>query len=207
MKNLIILDDFYENPDAIRNIALNSKYLKFKEDQNYPGYESIQPFYAEEHAKRFESLIDKPIYTDPDRYVYGKFRYSPSGAKSYSDVHIDSPHWSAMIYLSLDKDCKGGLGLYRHKETGIFEVPSSQQEFEELGYKGFFDFDAKIVRPDTFDPDAWELVELIPIKYNRLVLFKGSTYFHSITEKFGDNIENARLTHSFFFNEKIKVKN
>lgn len=202
LEDIIIVDDFYEDPDSIRNIALNAKYLKFNDDANYPGYESIQAFYAQDHANRFESLIKKEIYINPDRYVYGKFRYSTSGAKSYSDIHIDSPKWSAIIYLTLDKDCRGGLGIYKHKKTGILKVPDTEQEFKELGFKDFYDMDLRLVSPDTKNKDAWELVEFIPMKYNRLVLFRGSKYFHSITEKFGTSVENARLTHSFFFNEK-----
>lgn len=204
LDNVYIIDDFYENPDAIRSLALRTSYLKFDDTSNYPGFESETSFFAENHAEKFKKYIGKDIYINPEKYVYGKFRYSVEGALSYSDVHIDSPDWSAMVYLTLDKDCKGGLAIFKHKDTCMIEIPQSQEEFLKLGYKGFGDFDRKVVAPDTKNPDAWELVELIPMKYNRLVLFKGSQYFHSITHKFGKNVENGRLTHSFFFNEKSK---
>ncbi|GEM_PF-5235068 len=202
LDNIYIIDNFYENPEVIRNLALRTTYLKFNENSNYPGFESEVSFFAENHAEEFKKHIGKDIHINPDKYVYGKFRYSIKGALSRSDVHIDSPDWSAMIYLTLDKDCVGGLAIYQHKETGIIEVPQSEGAFLSMGFNGFGDFDRKIVAPDTKTPDAWELVELIPMKYNRLVLFKGSQYFHSITHKFGTNVMNARLTHSFFFNEK-----
>lgn len=202
LDNLYVVDNFYEDPNSIRNVALHVKYLKFGDNANYPGYESLQAFYTQDHAMKFEELMKRKIYINPDRYIYEKFRYSPDGSKSYSDMHIDSPDWAAMIYLTSDKDCKGGLGIYRHKNTGIFKVPQNREKFKELGYEDFYDMDRRLVVPETKNLAAWELIELIPMRYNRLVLFKGSMYFHSITEKFGTTVEDSRLTHSFFFNEK-----
>ncbi|MBM7581135.1 DUF6445 family protein [Jeotgalibacillus terrae] len=201
LKNIHIVDNFYDNPEVIRNLALKTDYHKFRADEHYPGYESVQSFYAKEHADRFKSIINKDIMVDKSM-VYGKFRYSVKEAESISDIHIDSAEWAAMIYLSLDEDSKGGLGIYKHKQTGLITVPQTTKEFEKIGYNGFYDLDERLVYPDTFNKEAWELIEFIPVKYNRLVLFKGSQYFHSITEKFGENVENARLNHSFFFNEK-----
>lgn len=202
LKDIYIIDDFYENPNVIRDFALKSKYLKFPDDSNYPGFESENSFFAEDHKTRFKNLINKEIVIKPNKWIYGKFRYNIESALSYSDIHIDSPDWAAMIYLTKDEDCIGGLGIYKHKNTGLIEVPSREEEFEKFGCENFRDFDLKYVSLDTKNPGAWELINMIPMKFNRLVLFKGSKYFHSITDKFGSNIDNARLTHSFFFNEE-----
>src|SRR5699024_5389719 len=120
-------------------------------------------------------------------------------------MNIDTPTWAAMIYLTLDKDCRGGLGIYQHKETGILHVPQTSEEFRSLGFENFEDMDRRLVYPDTKNNFAWKLIEFIPMKYNRLVLFKGSRYFHSITEKFGNEVNDSRLTHSFFFNEAPNI--
>ncbi|MEK5071796.1 DUF6445 family protein [Sporosarcina sp. FSL K6-1508] len=114
---------------------------------------------------------------------------------------MDKATWSAIVYLSLDEDSIGGLGIYGHKATGLSKVPDTTEELENLGFSNISDLDRKIVFPDTNAIGNWELLEHIPMKFNRLVLLKGSKYFHSVTEKFGKSISDGRLSHNFFFNE------
>ncbi|MGH0595749.1 DUF6445 family protein [Bacillus pretiosus] len=199
--DMFIIDDFYDDPYAIRNLALKTRYLEF-ENHNVPGFESEQSFYAENHVNTFKSLVQKEIVINPQKYVYGKFRYSLRESFSKSEMHIDSPDWAALVYLTQDVDCKGGLGIYKHKESGLSKIPKTGEEFNEIGFRDLQDLDNKITLPVTKDKEAWELLEFIPMKFNRMILFRGSRYFHSITEKFGDKIESARLSHNFFFNEK-----
>lgn len=201
LEDIFVIDDFYDEPNYIRDLAIHANYQKFPDDSNFPGYESIDSFYSEQHIEIFKSLSQKKsIEIDTSSFVFGKFRYSPINAKSRADIHVDTPIWAAMIYLSLDKDCRGGLGIYAHKETGIYKVPESKEGFHRLGYANFNDMDSKLIFPDSKKISSWEMIEFIPMKYNRLVLFKGSKYFHSITEKFGTDVYDSRLTHSFFFN-------
>ncbi|MCU7668526.1 hypothetical protein N7978_37260, partial [Bacillus thuringiensis] len=72
---------------------------------------------------------------------------------------------------------------------------------EKFGCDNIKDFDAKYVMPISKDLNKWDITYEIPIKYNRLVLFKGSKYFHAITDQFGNSIEDGRITQNFFFNE------
>lgn len=39
----------------------------------------------------------------------------------------------------------------------------------------------------------------MPVKYNRLILFRGGRMFHRASKGFGNSPENGRLTQSFFF--------
>jgi hypothetical protein len=44
-KNLIVVDNFYANPDAVRNFALNTEYEELG-GKNWPGRDSLY-----EHGK------------------------------------------------------------------------------------------------------------------------------------------------------------
>lgn len=98
------------------------------------------------------------------------------------------------------------MGIYKHIETGISCIPENQNDLERLGFSNYLELDKEIVSPDTNDFSKWELLQFIPMKFNRAIIFKGSKYFHSVTEKFGDSIENSRLSHNFFFNSEINIK-
>lgn len=201
MENIYIIDDFYDNPDSIRKLALNATYNEFQ-NSNVAGYESEKSFYSDSHISKFEDLLNSKIIINQEKLIFGKFRYSLKNSVSNTHVHFDRAEWSAIIYLTEDKNCKGGLGIYSNKSTNLQQVPQSLRELNELGYNDLNHFDHNIVMKDTNDIDCWNILEYIPMKYNRMVLFQGSQYFHAITEKFGESINDSRLSHNFFFNIK-----
>jgi hypothetical protein len=198
--DLIIIDDFYLEPDKVRNLALSTEYQRFGDKANFPGAESVRPFFTSNHIKRFEEIIGSNIKINPERLVFGKFRYCLKNDKAPTKIHFDKVSWAAIVYLSLNEHCKGGLGIYKHKKTGLEKVPSTEEQLKRLGCKNIIEFDQKYVYPYSKQEEYWELIEEIPIKYNRLILFKGSKYFHGITQQFGDSIYNSRLSQVFFFN-------
>lgn len=57
----------------------------------------------------------------------------------------------------------------------------------------------KIIWPDTNDPEKWEKVMTIPMRFNRLVLFR-PWYWHNAGAGFGTTAENGRLVQLYFFN-------
>ncbi|MGF9978894.1 DUF6445 family protein [Viridibacillus arvi] len=199
--DIFVIDNFYDSPYSMRDIALTCEYLEFK-NSNIPGFESVYSFYNEIYASKFSEIIEKEIYYTPSKLTYGKFRYSLSSSLSNSSMHIDKADWSCVVYLSLDEDVRGGLGIYAHIETGLKQVPQNKEDLDKLGFNSLSELDKQIVYPSTNDFTKWNLLNFIPIKFNRAVIFKGSKYFHAVTEKFGNSIENSRLTHNFFFNEK-----
>ena len=198
---IIIIDDFYTSPDKVRNLALNTQYQNFGSMQNFPGYESIKSYYSDPIINRFEKIIGKEIKVSPEKNIFGKFRYSLKKNDAATEVHLDyDVEWTGIVYLSEDSDSKGGLGIYRHKKLDLSKAPTVDL-LVQLDCENLIEFDTKYVYPYTKSKDMWELTMEIEAKYNRLILFKGSKYFHGITEQFGDSIENSRLTQNFFFQE------
>ncbi|WP_240514190.1 DUF6445 family protein [Bacillus cereus] len=198
-EDILVIDNFYSDPMKIRKLALNTDYNFFENKANFPGGESIKAFYTEKHIKKFEGLVNRRIHVDPKKYVFGKFRFCTANDNSQTKVHFDKVSWAAIVYLSLNEDCKGGLGIYKHEELDLSTVPSSD-ELEHLGCKDVFEFDQRYVLPITKEKGSWSLLREIPLKFNRLILIRGEKYFHGITEQFGSNIINSRLSQVFFFN-------
>jgi hypothetical protein len=200
-EDVLIIDDFYTKPERIRELALNAEYNHFKDLSNFPGAESKKSFFSANHVKRFEELLNRRVYFDPDKYIFGKFRFATHQDEARTCVHLDwNVDWTAVIYLSLTEHCRGGLGLFKHRETGLTKLPTSE-ELLTYNCTSVSEFDKRYIIPVTKDLSKWELIIEIPIKFNRLVLFRGSNYFHGITEQFGDSLENSRLTQNFFFND------
>jgi hypothetical protein len=200
-EDIIVIDGFYSNPDSVREVALNTKYTNFGDEQNFPGAESEKSFYSHTIIERFEELVGKQIKVTPEKYVFGKFRYSTKGDNAQTEVHLDNGvEWTGIVYLSKDQDSRGGLGIYKHRKLELSKAPN-QEHLNLLHCKDINEFDAKYVYPISKEKDQWELMYKIPIKYNRLILFQGSKYFHGITEQFGNSIDDARLTQNFFFQE------
>jgi glycosyltransferase involved in cell wall biosynthesis len=176
---VFVVDDFYENPDMIRQFALSTKY---EYSEWYKGQRSVDRFLSPQIKKRFEEIIGQKIIRWEEHGQNGKFAFcTPEDPVVY---HYDNQKWAGMIYLTPNAPYDTGTTLHAHKATGIREAdhPNSDECF-----KGGF-----------FDGTKFDLVDSIGNIYNRLVIFNARS-FHAAHRYFGTNIENGRLFHLFFF--------
>jgi hypothetical protein len=199
MKDIIVIDDFYENPLAVRNLALKAKYYPPQTlSPNYAGMESCRCYYSGALIEKFEEIVGNKIEVDLGKNVFGRFRSSAESCPRSTLVHIDDAEWSAVVYLSLDKDCQGGTAFYKHKETALWGPPDAEC-LKKLGLCSVGEFEEKVVRKDSLDESKWERDVFVAMKFNRLLLFRGSQRFHGYP-LFNGSLEKARLTQLFFFN-------
>lgn len=100
-----------------------------------------------------------------------------------------------VIYLTPGAPRRSGTGLYRHRATGVWRVPPSD-EARRLGLSR-----AAIVQRldgDSGDRRKWEELSTVDNVYNRAVVFPADWY-HSSVQDFGGRPENAKLYQAFFF--------
>ncbi|MGD6874280.1 DUF6445 family protein [Sutcliffiella horikoshii] len=199
-KKLIIVDNFYSDPDKIRELALEEEYASVAR-LNYPGYQSHKIFKSNALKLSFEKLIGKEIDVDSDRFTFGGFRLITEETGQMPKIHADSIDWAVMIFLTPNAPLEKGVGFYRHKETGL-EGPPSDQIARELGFEDASEFERTIIHRDQANLECWELVSTVSPVYNRLVMFRGRELYHAPIGGFGDSPENCRITHNFFFLEK-----
>ena len=192
----LIIDNFYNNVDEVRNYALS---LDYESEENHGAV----GFRCESGSKKyngtkeyFEYLLNVKIQDNNKEGGWnystnGCFQWCPNGTRLV--YHCDSQNYAGIIYLTPDAPVKCGTSLLRHKkhkikDNKIFEL----DDWHEL-----------IENKDNLFTDkiSWEEVDNFGNIYNRLVLFN-SHNVHAVTEYFGDNINNSRLFQLFFFNVK-----
>jgi hypothetical protein len=174
--SLIIIDNFYSNPDAVRNFALSQD---FNVKGNYPGGRT-KPFFTDDVRAAIEyqmQFAGKITNTYESSGYTGAFQIATAQDRTW--IHSD-PHnmWAGVCYLTPDAPLSGGTGLFRHKATGEYNKVTTDHE----GY----------------DYTKYELVDRVGNRYNRLVIYRGDL-FHASLDYFGDNLQNGRLFQTFFF--------
>jgi hypothetical protein len=192
-KRFFVVDNFYENPYAVREFALQQIYYP---GEGAVGHRTRKQFLFDGLRESFEEIIDAKIpdrdngYGWFDEGINGRFQYCPAGTPSV--FHCDSQKWAAVIYLTPDAPPQSGTSFYRHKETKIFH----NTQIDWAAGQG-----TKVFNQHTFlDSTPYEMVDTVGNVFNRLVLFDGGL-IHSGVNYFGWDISSSRLFHIFFFNQ------
>ena len=189
MTSYLVVDNFYSDPDDMREIALNSK---FDESGNYPGIRTQPHLWNFDHIKEYlEGIMDIKIDSKRwnDSEYQGCFQIVNNNTKHDTEtgtwVHVDTAtDWSCIVFLTPNppSPLHTGTTLYRHKETGILRGYDSEIEKHRSHYS------------------KWEAIDMIGNMYNRAVIFKGE-YWHGATGYFGSDLNDGRLFQTFFFSE------
>ena len=192
-KRFFVIDNFYEDPYAVREFALQQIYYP---GEGAVGHRTRKQFLFDGLRESFEYIIDAKIpdrdngYGWFDEGINGRFQYCPAGTPSV--FHCDSQKWAAVIYLTPDAPPQSGTSFYRHKETKIFH----NSQIDWAAGQG-----TKVFNQHTFvDSTPYEMVDTVGNVFNRLVLFDGGL-IHSGVNYFGWDISSSRLFHIFFFNQ------
>lgn len=180
-KRLFVLDNFYSDPDSVRNYALGVEY---KQDLRwYKGYRSVQSYHPPGIIQAFEDIIGQNIVSFPTGTVNGCFQIMI--ASDPQVWHFDEQKWAAMIYLSPNAPIESGTRLHRAKGN------NSLRHKTDPGIDEYF-------AGNFYDSTKWDIADSAGNFYNRLVIMDAQCV-HSAGSYFGDNFENGRLTHLFFF--------
>ena len=186
-----IVDNFYSDPHAVREFALQQVYFP---GEGAVGHRTRKQFMFDGVKETFENIIQKKIadHTENghgffDGGINGRFQTCSAGTPLV--YHCDEQQYAGMVYLTPDAPPQCGTSFYRHKETKIRH--NSEIDWELNGNKVF--------NQKTFlDGTPYELVDLIGNVFNRLVIFDGGL-IHAASEYFGWDIYSNRLFQMFFF--------
>lgn len=194
----MVIDDFLDNAERLRAHALTLEYPDLQ--GQFPGRNSLQRTNIEGSTEAVSRLVGEPLAAAPPPQSHAKFRLTLAADKGRGKVHVDESHWSGIHYLSRPEDCQGGTEFFRHKATGLDRFPLSPEELKRHGFADHADAHRQLIERDGTDDSAWELLMMIPMKFNRLVLLR-PFLFHTAGPGFGDRPENARLVYLMFFNQ------
>jgi hypothetical protein len=175
--NVIVIDDFYSNPDGVRSFALQQEFAK---RENFPGLRT-RSFLNDSTKATLSQILYNAAgeitnWNDRDGLT-GSFELATSRDRSW--IHTDHFNtWAGLIYLTPDAPLSGGTGFYRYRETGAIRASELEQY-------------------ESQDMTKWELYDVVGNRYNRLVLYH-SDLFHNSIEYFGQSKEDGRLFQLFF---------
>lgn len=179
-KRLFVVDDFYTNPDEVRNYALTQ--VEYEQDLRwYKGLRSKTVYRPEGIKEAFEHIIGQKI-VDFNSGYNGVFQLMMS--QDPQVYHYDTQRWAGMIYLTPNAPLVSGTRLHRSKRnfTTHRDNPGADSAF--LG--------------DFYDSTCFDLADQAANIYNRLVIMDAGC-FHSAGPYFGNTMDTGRLTHLFFF--------
>jgi len=204
---VLVVDQFYEDPEAVRQLALNGSYdssLAY-----YPGLHSkippqaLQPLY-EQLAKLLGALgtpgllpehfsSDFSIVTTPASEMLANQKHP----------HIDGLLVAGVIYLSPQLEI--GTCLFRHLPTGKAMLRDAA---EMADYGNWLREHGEATQPAGYAVEQdgiWKRLHTISGRYNRLVMYPGNA-FHSIDMRdvqANHTMDTARLTQRLFVNPPV----
>lgn len=185
MHGVWIVDNFYSDPDWVRNFALQQVYqVNVDGEKGYIGNRTEKQFLFDGLKERFEEIIGRPITRWQEHGMNGRFQYAQAGEPLV--YHCDLQNWAGMIYLTPDAPYDSGTNTYAWKNSDIRHLshPDIYSCFKE-GSR-------------NFDRYPFDMVDQFGNVYNRLVIFNAG-YLHASGGYFGFTPENSRLWHMFFF--------
>lgn len=198
--NIIIVDDFLDDPWAMRQTALSANYPE-PGDKTYPGRNSDRSYLTEDIIERVQNRCGNYI-VPAEGTSCGVFRTSLESDTFEQYIHVD-PGFDigGVLYLNTPNQCvsSAGTSFWYHRRLGIERVPDSPEAGRRLGFTCYDEIRKELIYGDGLNPELWERYAYAPMKYNRLVLFDPALW-HSHGSNFGDNIHNGRLVMLFFFN-------
>ena len=172
----LIIDDFLDDPDKIRNFLINNK-VAFDVEGNFPGKRSTvvdNTSYQDMIIEKIQKILSLKIKMKLDSF---RFHLCLLGDETWA--HIDPTDWTGVLYLTPNAPSESGT-LFLEPDDQIMErVRNSEPCRTECNVES-----------------------AIGNVYNRMVLFRGSEIPHmGLVGGFGDCVENGRLTQVFYFDE------
>ena len=206
LKDVIICNNFYPNPDGVRDYALRQEYDSDDRKKNWPGRDSVHEHVDPETTMAISHIVGEPLYQRPENKC-SYFRITREGESGRQNIHFDpNPGlvWAGVCYLTPTERTESGTKFWKHKELG-WERSPNQKQAEESGINSHKDM-LNFFETDGLDESKWTETLNVPFSYNRLILFR-PWLFHCGGIPFGTTNEDSRLVQLFFYyNDEPKPK-
>jgi hypothetical protein len=224
--SIIIVDNFYANPAAVREHALNQRYyFPYQPDEDVASgrlqFSWMTSWFkpAEEcPIKSSGELIQRLEYVTGETLDLEHWRLpfpiTPEGkaAPYCTEVRRKSCLWNTSFHFKPDTGQQLGEGVHNH-------VTDSWNSVGENGWAGLLylspgaplrgglktwrNRDPLKIYDWMTPKDNWELIDDLGNVFNRLLLCRGKTP-HSGAAGWGDRLENGRLYQTFFFKTRVR---
>ena len=189
--SILVVDDFYDDPMVVRENVCRLDFPQPPRQQNYPGRNSQLGFVPQGLDDVVSRLVNERV-VGSEESAHGHFRLSLGGedARRNYYVHVDGDaSWSGILYLTLAQHCQGGTEFYRHRETASDQTLIHNEDARAAGFADCSAYTSAIIDRDSNDLARWEHLMTVPMRFNRLILFR-PWFWHTAGCSFGDGLRN-----------------
>jgi Family of unknown function (DUF6445) len=195
-----VIENFYQNPDAIRKFALAQKFTYCKEVPNieyvYPGARTKDLSLLNKDL--FDKICTKLVSVfhnaehDTMRWLITTSFQSVSEEYSQGVIHTDSNTvFAGVLYLTPDAPLNSGTSLFKPNKT--FDEEKYQQALVDNDVR----FKAGEIAMDTGYHSMFDEIVRVNNVYNTLIIYEGRHY-HAANQFFGKTLQDSRLAQVFF---------
>ena len=214
LQPFICFDNFYDDPDAVREYALS---LDYENDVgNYPGVRTkplneIGDYFFNTSCRKFLSLF-VDLKENVKWYISTRFqkiyRYSEDKSSPLNTgwVHTDDSFLSAVVYLNLNPNSESGTSLYSPRKDAIMKIREMDKtatlrcDFNQNKLDDTSSYEREILENNSHFEKTVEIKNV----YNRIIIYDAAQ-FHAQSNYWMDD-EDFRLTQVFFLHH-LRAKN
>jgi len=198
-----IIENFYENPDAIRKFALAQEYtfchVRPDLEYVYPGSRTKELFDLDEelHEKICKKLVSVFHNAEHDymRWVLSTNFQSVTEEYNQGVVHTDhNTIFAGVLYLTPDAPLNSGTSLFKKNKT--FDEAKYERALKQNDDR----FRAGEIIMETDYHSMFDEIVRVNNVYNTLIIYEGR-HFHAANQFFGKTLKDSRLAQVFFINK------
>ena len=195
--DIIVVDGFWADPDALRQEALSLPYSRKRSPSGF-SFRMAQP--RRRQVARALDLIaricgDSLVRNHSESRFVVETEDDERLPRAMTWVHFDEWARVGVLFLAQGSAVRGGTSFFRHRATGATSILQALQES-----------DRRAAFADSTVDSAWELVHEVPIQFNRLVLFRPQ-FYHQASCYFGHHLADGRLYQLFAFDPTAQCRN
>jgi len=202
-----VIENFYEDPDAVRKTALAQQYTFCHEVENidyvYPGSRTQDLSLIDKNL--FDKICTKLVSTfhnaehDVMRWQIISSFQSVDEQYGQGVIHQDdNTIFAGVLYLTPNAPLESGTSLF--KPNSSFDEAQYKKVLEENDVR----FKQGQIAMDTSYHSMFDEIVRVNNVYNTLIIYEGRHY-HAANQFFGKKLKDSRLAQVFFVN-KIDAK-
>ena len=195
-----IIENFYENPDAIRKFALKQQYTFCHEvkdiDYVYPGcrtkdLSNLDKVLFDKICTKLVSVFHN-AENDHMRWLITTSFQSVSAEYAQGVIHTDhNTIFAGVLYLTPDAPLNSGTSLFKPNKN--FDETKYQRALDENDVR----FKAGEIAMSSDYHSMFDEIVRVNNVYNTLIIYEGR-HFHAANQFFGKTLKDSRLAQVFF---------
>ena len=204
---IYIVDDFYPNPEAIREKALELDFIDGVDEKgirHHTGVRCNNPSWLNMIylRNRFKSILGRKVLAFKNDTSNGAFNLGYEHKHSFNWVHGDhtlnlgepgaTALWAAVIYLTPNPPENSGTVLMEHIRSGTKRQYENDRLIKGPSFYGNI-LESKRVT------DTWRPHITVENKYNRCIIYDAYNFHAPTNASFGNTKTTGRLTQIAFW--------